>query len=77
VSLVKSRVCPAGTATEFKTMVAQAALDLETWDAPDDPEKVQVALFAKSGAAVGAGAAAGAAETRETAVAARLRMVES
>jgi len=73
--LVKSRVSPAGTATESRTMVAQAALDLDTWDAPEDPEKVQVALFDKSGAAVGAGA--GAAETRETAIVARLRTLES
>lgn len=57
-------------------MVAQAAFDLLTAEAPDDPEKVQVALFAKLGAPVMAGAA-GAAATRETAVAARLRMVES
>ena len=58
-------------------MVAQAAFDTLTAEAPVDPEKVQVALLAKSGAAVGSGAAAGAADTREMAVAVRLRIVES
>jgi hypothetical protein len=64
VSPVKSSVSLAGTITEPKTVVAQAAFDLLTAEAPDDPEKVQIALLAKSGASVGAGAA-GAADTRD------------
>jgi len=77
VRSVKSRVSPAGTTTELRTMVAQAAFDTLTAEAPVDPEKVQVALLANSGAAVGSGAATGTADTRDMAVAARLRMVES
>lgn len=77
VRSVKSRVSPAGTTTELRTMVAQAAFDTLTAEAPVDPEKVHVALLANSGAAVGSGAAAGAADTSDMAVATRLRMVEN
>lgn len=56
---------PEGTASADKTMVAQEALDLLAEAAPDEPEKVQVvARLARSGAAVGAGAAAGRAEAK-------------
>lgn len=58
------------------TIVAQEALLLLTAAAPLDPEKVQEALFARSGAAVGAGIAAGAAETNVAAVAKRPRTAE-
>jgi hypothetical protein len=43
--------------------VAQEAFDLLARLAPSDPVKVQVARLARSGAAVGAGAAAGRAAT--------------
>jgi hypothetical protein len=72
VSLVRSRVVPAGTATLFRTMVAQAALDLTAEAAL---VKVQVvARSASSARGVGAGAA-GAALAREIVAAKRLRMV--
>ncbi len=74
--MVKSRVVPDGTAIFDRTIVAQEAFDLEAAAAPPEPEKVQVARFARSGAAVGTGAAAGAAVTRETVVARRLSRVE-
>lgn len=51
---------PEGTAMLFSTIVAQVFLDLLA-DAAS--VKVHVARFARSGAAVGSGAAAGAAET--------------
>lgn len=76
VSLVRSSVVPDGTARADKTMVAQEALDLLTAAAPLDPENVQDALLARSGAAVGAGAAAGRAAAIAD-VAKRLRMVET
>ena len=72
VSFVRSRVVPAGTATLFKTMVAQAALDLTA-----DAALVKVQVVARSASAargVGAGAA-GAALAKEIVVAKRLRMV--
>lgn len=70
---MRSRVVPAGTATLFKIMVAQAALDLTAEAAL---VKVQVvARSASSARAVGAGAAAGAELARDTEVAKRLRMV--
>ncbi len=70
VSLVKSSVVPDGTVMPERTMVAQEALDLLTAAAPEDPEKVQEALLSRVAAGVGAGAA-GAAATREAAVAKR------
>jgi hypothetical protein len=76
VSLVKSRVVPDGTVMPERTIVAQEALDLLTAAAPEEPENVQEALLARSGAAVGAGIAAGAAETIEAAVANKPRTVE-
>ena len=61
---MRSNVTPDGTATADKMMVEQEVLDLLAREAPDEPEKVQVvARLARSGAAVGAGAAAGAART--------------
>lgn len=44
VSPVRSRVVPEGTATLLRTMVAHEVLDLLAAEAPEDPEKVQVAL---------------------------------
>jgi hypothetical protein len=73
---VKSRVVPDGTTTLLMTMVAQEALDLEAREAPLEPEKVQDARLARSGAAVGAGMAAGAAATKEADAAKRLKRVE-
>lgn len=65
VRSVRSSVTPEGTATLDKTMVEQDVLDLLAEDAPLEPEKVQVvALLSRSGAAVGKGAAAGAATAR-------------
>lgn len=59
---VRSSVVPDGTGTLLRTIVEQDFLDLEAEAAL---LKVQVvARFARSGAEVGAGAAAGAAETR-------------
>lgn len=58
------------------TMVAQEALDFEAAEAPEEPEKVQVARLARSGAAVGIGIAAGAAATKLTEAAKRLMRVE-
>ena len=58
-SLERSNVVPEGTATLFKTMVAQAVCDWEADAAPAEPEKVQeVARLttAASGAGVMAGA---------------------
>lgn len=40
-SPVRSRVVPAGTATEDRTMVEQEVLDFATAAAPVEPEKVQ------------------------------------
>lgn len=76
VNLVRSRVVPEGTVMPERTIVAQEALDLLTAAAPLEPEKVQEALLARSGAAVGAGIAAGAAETKVAAVARRPRTAE-
>ena len=42
-SPVRSRVVPAGTATEDKVMVVHEALDLIAEAAPVEPEKVHVA----------------------------------
>lgn len=57
-SPVRSRVVPAGTATEDKTIVEQEVLDLMADAAPLEPEKVQVEDRRSSAdAAVGAGAA--------------------
>ncbi len=44
VSPVRSSVVPDGTATLLRTMVAHEFLDLLAAEAPEDPEKVQVAL---------------------------------
>jgi hypothetical protein len=57
---VISRVVPGGTAIFESTVVAQEVLDLLAEAAS---VKLHVARFARSGAAVGAGPAAGAAET--------------
>ncbi len=72
---VRSSVVPEGTVTPLRTIVAQDFFDLEAAAAPEEPEKVQEALFSRSGGAVGAGAA-GAAATSEAAVARRLTRVE-
>lgn len=56
---------PDGTASADNTMVEQEVLDLLADEAPPEPEKVQVvARLSRSGAAVGAGAAAGRAEAK-------------
>jgi hypothetical protein len=73
VSPVRSSVVPDGTATEDNTIVAHEALDLLAAAAPLEPENVHEALFARSGAAVGAGAAV----AREIQVATRPRRVLS
>lgn len=66
-SFDRSSVVPEGTATLFKTMVAQAVCDLLADAAPAEPENVQlVARLATAfgwGAGVTAGAGAGAAAT--------------
>lgn len=54
VSLVRSRVVPAGTATLLRMMVAQAAFDFVAEAAPLEPEKVQV--VARFSTTVGAAA---------------------
>jgi hypothetical protein len=54
---VRSRVTPDGTASAERIMVEHEVFDLLADEYPPDPEKVQVvALFSRSGAAVGAGA---------------------
>jgi hypothetical protein len=56
---VRSRVTPDGTASAERMMVEHEVFDLLADEAPPDPEKVHVvALFSRSGAAVGAGAGA-------------------
>lgn len=55
---LRSRVVPEGTATSERMIVEQDFCDLLALDAPLDPEKVQlVALLARLGASVIAGAA--------------------
>lgn len=55
---MRSRVVPAGTATEERMMVEQEVLDLMAEAAPLEPEKVQVEERCSiSDARVGAGAA--------------------
>lgn len=55
---VRSSVTPEGTATEERMMVEQDVLDLLAEEAPLEPLKVHVvARLARSGAAVGTGAA--------------------
>lgn len=66
---VKSRVTPAGTVTASMMMVEHSVFDTLAEEAPSEPLKVQVvALFSKSGAAVGAGAGAGTAMAKATLV---------
>ena len=64
VSLVRSRVVPAGTTRLSRVMVAQEALADTTAVAPEAPEKEQV--VARSARAAGAAAAVAASATTAT-----------
>jgi len=59
-SLDRSSVVPEGTATLFKTIVAQEACDLLAAAAPAEPEKVQLVARLATASGWGAGVIAGA-----------------
>jgi hypothetical protein len=68
LSLVRSRVVPDGTATLLRIMVAQEVLDLLAEAASVKVQLVPVARSFSCAAWVGAGATAGAADTRAPAL---------